>query len=159
MAQDVESCRARPVLDRPLLSPRRGAPWRGPRPAALGAHRLGPGHRRARALLLGALLVWSSTRHESGTAYLARHLVNTGIGMALAALVTRVDFRVLRAWAPWVYLVSRAGGLVLVLSPLGSTINGSHSWIQLPGGLLGAALRVGQDRPVRRSGRAPRRAA
>ena len=25
-------------------------------------------------------------------------------------------------------------GLVLVLSPVGSTINGSHSWIQLPGG-------------------------
>ena len=83
--------------------------------------------------LLGALLVWSSTRHQSGTAYLARHLVNTGIGMALAALVTRVDFRVLRAWAPWVYLVSVLG-LVLVLSPVGSTINGSHSWIQLPGG-------------------------
>ena len=83
--------------------------------------------------LLGALLVWSSTRHQSGTAYLARHLVNTGIGMALAALVTRVDFRVLRAWAPWVYAVSVLG-LVLVLSPVGSTINGSHSWIQLPGG-------------------------
>lgn len=83
--------------------------------------------------LLGALLVWSSTRHQSGTAYLARHLVNTGIGMALAALVTRVDFRVLRAWAPWAYLVSVLG-LVLVLSPVGSTINGSHSWIQLPGG-------------------------
>jgi rod shape determining protein RodA len=83
--------------------------------------------------LVGALLVWSATRHRSGSAYLARHLVNTGIGLVLAALVTRVDFRVLRAWAPWVYVVSVLG-LVVVLSPVGSTVNGSHSWIQLTGG-------------------------
>jgi len=83
--------------------------------------------------LIGALLVWSATRHQSGSAYLARHLLNTGIGLGLAAAVTRVDFRGLRAYAPWLYLASVAG-LVLVLTPVGSTINGSHSWIQLPGG-------------------------
>ena len=83
--------------------------------------------------LIGALLVWSATRHQSGSAYLARHLLNTGIGLCLAAAVTRVDFRGLRAYAPWLYLASVAG-LVLVLTPVGSTINGSHSWIQLPGG-------------------------
>lgn len=83
--------------------------------------------------LIGALLVWSATRHQSGSAYLARHLLNTGIGLGLAGAVTRVDFRGLRAYAPWLYLASVAG-LVLVLTPVGSTINGSHSWIQLPGG-------------------------
>jgi rod shape determining protein RodA len=83
--------------------------------------------------LIGALLVWSATRHQSGSQYLARHLLNTGIGMALAAALTLVDFRGLRAYAPWLYLVSVAG-LVLVMTPVGSTINGSHSWIQLPGG-------------------------
>ncbi len=83
--------------------------------------------------LIGALLVWSATRHQSGSAYLARHLLNTGIGLGLAAVVTRVDFRGLRAYAPWLYLASVAG-LVLVLTPVGSTINGSRSWIQLPGG-------------------------
>ena len=83
--------------------------------------------------LIGALLVWSATRHQSGSEYLARHLLNTGIGMGLAAVVTRVDFRGLRAYAPWLYLVSVVG-LVLVLTPVGSTINGSHSWILLPGG-------------------------
>ena len=133
MAQDVEQLPPGPVLDRPLLTRAvaRPAGARGPLPWARtdwGLAIAGLG-----LSLLGALLVWSSTRHQSGTAYLARHLVNTGIGMALAALVTRVDFRVLRAWAPWVYLVSVLG-LVLVLSPVGSTINGSHSWIQLPGG-------------------------
>jgi rod shape determining protein RodA len=83
--------------------------------------------------LIGALLVWSATRHQSGSQYLARHLLNTGIGMALAAALTLVDFRGLRAYAPWLYLVSVAG-LVLVMTPVGSTINGSHSWIRLPGG-------------------------
>ena len=83
--------------------------------------------------LIGALLVWSATRHQSGSTYLARHLINTGIGLGLAAAVTRVDFRGLRAYAPWFYLASVAG-LVLVLTPLGSTINGSHSWVRLPGG-------------------------
>ena len=83
--------------------------------------------------LIGALLVWSATRHQSGSTYLARHLINTGIGLGLAAAVTRVDFRGLRAYAPWLYLASVAG-LVLVLTPLGSTINGSHSWVRLPGG-------------------------
>ena len=83
--------------------------------------------------LIGALLVWSATRHQSGSTYLARHLLFTGIGLGLAAAVTRVDFRGLRAYAPWLYLASVAG-LVLVLTPVGSTINGSHSWIQLPGG-------------------------
>ena len=83
--------------------------------------------------LIGALLVWSATRHQSGSTYLARHLINTGIGLGLAAAVTRVDFRGLRAYAPWLYLASVAG-LVLVLTPLGSTINGSHSWVRLPDG-------------------------
>lgn len=83
--------------------------------------------------LIGALLVWSATRHQSGSTYLARHLINTGIGLGLAAVVTRVDFRGLRAYAPWLYLASVAG-LVLVLTPVGSTINGSHSWVRLPGG-------------------------
>jgi rod shape determining protein RodA len=83
--------------------------------------------------LVGALLVYSATRHQSGTAYLARHLFNTAVGVALAAAVTRTGYQWLRAAAPLLYLVAVAG-LVLVLTPVGSTVNGSHSWILLPGG-------------------------
>lgn len=81
---------------------------------------------------IGALLVWSSTRHSDGSGYLVRHLINTGVGISLAVLVVRTDFRAIRALAPWVYLVALVG-LVLVLSPVGSTVNGSRSWIQVPG--------------------------
>src|SRR5437763_6001867 len=46
---------------------------------------------------------------------------------------TPTDYPLLRIRAPFAY---GAGvlGLLAVLSPLGSTINGSHSWIMLPGG-------------------------
>jgi rod shape determining protein RodA len=113
-----------PRLDRPVL---RGGttPWArsdwGLVVAALGLS------------LIGALLVWSATRHQAGTAYLLRHLLNTVIGMGIAAAVTRTGYQLLRAAAPLLYLVSVAG-LVVVLTPVGSTVNGSHSWILLPGG-------------------------
>ena len=43
------------------------------------------------------------------------------------------DYRMLRVYAPFVYMLSLLG-LLAVLSPLGSTINGGHSWIVLPAG-------------------------
>ena len=83
--------------------------------------------------LVGALLVWSATRRSMAEALLVKHLVNLGVGLLLGAAVTLVDYRGLRAYVPVLYLASIAG-LVVVLSPLGSTINGSHSWIVLPAG-------------------------
>lgn len=83
--------------------------------------------------LLGALLVWSATQRTSGEALLVKHLVNLGVGMLLGGAVALVDYRGLRAYAPVLYVVSIAG-LLAVLTPLGSTINGSHSWIVLPAG-------------------------
>jgi rod shape determining protein RodA len=83
--------------------------------------------------LIGALLVWSATHRDAGAAYLVRHLLNTAIGVALAAAVTRTGYQLLRAAAPLLYLASVAG-LAVVLTPVGSTVNGSHSWILLPGG-------------------------
>ncbi|CAM4131359.1 FtsW/RodA/SpoVE family cell cycle protein [Janibacter anophelis] len=82
---------------------------------------------------LGALLVHSATRADSGSAYLVRHLLNLGIGGLLALFVVRLDRATLRALAPFVYLAGVLG-LVLVLTPLGAEVNGSRSWIRLPGG-------------------------
>ena len=72
-------------------------------------------------------------RLERGTALAVRHLVNAAIGIVLALAVVAVDVRWLRAVAPWVYLAGLLG-LVLVLTPLGETVNGSRSWLFLPGG-------------------------
>jgi rod shape determining protein RodA len=87
---------------------------------------------------IGSLLVWSATRARqinSGgdpDTFLIRHLINLAIGVVLAVVVTRFDYRLLRVYTPLVYLASVLG-LVLVLTPLGKTINGSHSWIVVGG--------------------------
>src|SRR3954451_8791579 len=88
-------------------------------------------------LTLGTLLVWSATaQHDALTggdpqAFLRRHLVNIAIGLVLCVLVAATDHRWVRILAPVVYVASLAG-LVLVLV-MGSTINGSRSWIVLAG--------------------------
>ncbi|MFI7699324.1 rod shape-determining protein RodA [Nonomuraea sp. NPDC049480] len=85
--------------------------------------------------VIGTLLVWSSTRTwaPGSTGLVKKHLLNEVIGVVLCAVVTMVDHRAVRAYAPLVFLVSLVG-LGLVLTPLGATINGSHSWILLGGG-------------------------
>ena len=86
---------------------------------------------------LGALLVWSATaaRHDltegDPNAYLKRQLVNIAIGVVLGVMVAATDYRWVRILAPLVYVASVVG-LLLVLV-MGSTINGSRSWIQLAG--------------------------
>ena len=88
---------------------------------------------------LGAVLVWSATRQRQldadldPQAFLQRHLANAAVGLVVAAATALVDPRSLQAYAPYVYVGSIAG-LLAVLSPLGSTINGAHSWIVLGGG-------------------------
>jgi rod shape determining protein RodA len=91
----------------------------------------------AALLAIGALLVWSATSARddlTGTdpnGYFKRQLVNIAIGVVLAVMVAATDHRWVRILAPLVYVASVIG-LVLVLV-MGSTINGSRSWIQLGG--------------------------
>ncbi len=88
-------------------------------------------------LLIGSLLVWSATAHNETlthghpAAYLQKHLVNIVIGMVLAAAVMVTDYRWVRILTPLVY-VGSVIGLLLVLV-MGSTINGSRSWLMLGG--------------------------
>ncbi|QFG21072.1 rod shape-determining protein RodA [Actinomadura sp. WMMB 499] len=90
--------------------------------------------------VLGAFLVRSATFHtllEQGgdpNGFVKRHGVNLLIGFVLGAVVSLLDYRLLRAYVPILYGLACAG-LVAVLTPLGATINGSHSWIVIGGGL------------------------
>jgi rod shape determining protein RodA len=119
---------------------------------------------------VGGLLIWSATREREialgldPQAFLKRHVINAALGLALGTAAALVDYRALRAYAPIVYGASCLG-LLAVLSPLGSTINGAHSWIVLPAGfqiqpsefaklaiVVGMAMllgekRDGEDRP------------
>jgi rod shape determining protein RodA len=88
---------------------------------------------------VGGLLIWSATREHQRAlgldpdAFLKKHIINACLGIGLGVAAALVDYRALRAYAPFVYGASCIG-LVVVLSPLGSTINGAHSWIVLPAG-------------------------
>jgi rod shape determining protein RodA len=99
--------------------------------------------------VVGVVLVWSATRASSGGTAALKQLVALAVGLACAAAVTRLDVRTVRAVAPVVYVLAVLG-LAAVVSPLGSTVNGSRSWIRLPGGmslqpseLMKVALAVG----------------
>ncbi|MCW2854632.1 MAG: rod shape-determining protein RodA [Marmoricola sp.] len=91
----------------------------------------------AAILVIGVLLVWSSTASNTAltgghpTAYLRKQLVNVVIGLGLGAAVFFTDRRWVRILAPFVYAGSICG-LLLVLV-MGTTINGSRSWLMLGG--------------------------
>jgi rod shape determining protein RodA len=88
-------------------------------------------------LTIGTLLVWSATFARDDltggdpSSYLKKQLVNIAIGIVLGVMITATDHRWVRILAPLVYVGSVAG-LALVLA-MGSTINGSRSWLVLGG--------------------------
>ncbi|WP_329387702.1 rod shape-determining protein RodA [Streptomyces sp. NBC_01716] len=88
---------------------------------------------------VGSLLVWSATRNRTdlnaGDPYhfFFRHILNTGIGLALMIGTIWLGHRTLRGAVPVLYGISVVL-VLLVLTPLGATINGAHAWIVLGGG-------------------------
>ncbi|MFD7817261.1 rod shape-determining protein RodA [Streptomyces sp. NPDC059785] len=89
--------------------------------------------------LIGTALVYSATRNRTelnqGDPYyfLVRHLLNTGIGIALMIGTVWLGHRTLRTAVPILYGIS-VFLVLMVLTPLGATINGAHAWIVIGGG-------------------------
>ncbi|MFJ4921932.1 rod shape-determining protein RodA [Streptomyces sp. NPDC088725] len=87
---------------------------------------------------IGSLLVWSATRNRTSLnggdpySFLFRHITNTGIGFALMIGTIWLGHRTLRGAVPVLYGLSVVL-VLLVLTPLGSTINGAHAWIVISG--------------------------
>ncbi|MEU3861153.1 rod shape-determining protein RodA [Streptomyces sp. NPDC028722] len=88
--------------------------------------------------LMGSLLVYSATRNRTelnqGDPYffLLRHLMNLGIGIALMIATVWLGHRALRNAVPMLYGLSVLLALV-VLTPLGATINGQRNWLVIGG--------------------------
>ncbi len=88
-------------------------------------------------LAMGTMLVWSATVARDDLtggdpeSYLKKQLVNIAIGVVLGVMIIATDHRWVRILAPLVY-VGSVIGLALVLV-MGSTINGSRSWLMLGG--------------------------
>jgi rod shape determining protein RodA len=89
------------------------------------------------ALLLsayGALMIYSATVRQQPTSgidpYLKKQLVYMVVGFAVLLAVSLFDYRYLRAFAVFVY-GGVVLGLLIVLSPIGSTQMGATRWIDL----------------------------
>lgn len=88
---------------------------------------------------IGTMLVYSATRNRTSLThgdqyyFLLRHLMNAGIGAGLAIGVVAIGHRRMRGIVLFYYVLAILG-ILAVLSPLGSTVNGAHSWIIIGGG-------------------------
>ncbi len=83
--------------------------------------------------LIGTMLVWSATRGADPRTYFVKQVLAIAIGLALLLGTAVLDYRRLRVYAPVLYGISILG-LIAALSPLGTPVNGSKSWITLPAG-------------------------
>jgi rod shape determining protein RodA len=89
--------------------------------------------------VLGCVMIYSASRSRlqqqgiSSTYFLERQIGFILIGCMLMALVMSIDYRKMRDMSPLLY-IAVIGALVLVLSPLGSSANGTQGWFPLPGG-------------------------
>ncbi|MEV0257243.1 rod shape-determining protein RodA [Streptomyces sp. NPDC050732] len=88
--------------------------------------------------VIGSALVYSATRNRTELvgddpyAFLLKHVMNIGIGLALMAGTIWLGHRTLRTAVPILYGIS-VFLVLLVLTPLGATINGAHAWLVIAG--------------------------
>ncbi len=77
----------------------------------------------------GLMVLYSAT--DGNQAELRRQVIFIGIAFIVMFVVAQIDVRVMRRWAPLMYLFS-LGLLVLVLF-FGSSSNGAQRWLDFPG--------------------------
>jgi rod shape determining protein RodA len=88
---------------------------------------------------VGTLVIWSATAPmllQQGLnphQFLLKQLLNIALGVVLLLVVSSLDARQLRLYAPILYGLSCLG-LLAVLTPLGSIVNGAKSWISIGAG-------------------------
>jgi len=89
-------------------------------------------------LVIGTLLVYAATRNWYAANgldpeyYLKRHFLNIVIGSLLAWGTTVIDYRLIRAYTPLLWIVGVIGLTAVLIPGLGVEVNGANAWIGLP---------------------------
>jgi cell division protein FtsW len=84
-------------------------------------------------LMLGLVILYSAGMATAGPKYMVTQLVWATLGAMACAIVTAVDYRVLRK-VVWILLVVSAVLLVLVLIPgIGKKVGGARRWLSVGG--------------------------
>ncbi|HEX4510446.1 MAG TPA: putative lipid II flippase FtsW [Burkholderiaceae bacterium] len=91
-------------------------------------------------LALGLVMVYSASvalpdsprfALYSSTHFLARQAVFIGIGFVCAFTTVQVPVAVWEKWAPWIFVLSMAMLLVVLIPHIGKGVNGARRWIPL----------------------------
>ena len=91
-------------------------------------------------LIMGTLLVYAATRNWYAANgldpeyYLKRHILNILIGSLLAWGTTVIDYRLIRAYTPLLWIFGVVGLTAVLIPGIGAEVNGSKAWIGLPFG-------------------------
>jgi len=91
-------------------------------------------------LIMGTLLVYAATRNWYAANgldpeyYLKRHIINILIGSLLAWGTTVIDYRLIRAYTPLLWIFGVIGLTAVLIPGIGAEVNGSKAWIGLPFG-------------------------
>jgi rod shape determining protein RodA len=89
---------------------------------------------------MGTLLVYAATRNWYAANgldpeyYLKRHILNILIGSLLAWGTTVIDYRLIRAYTPLLWIFGVIGLTAVLIPGIGAEVNGSRAWIGLPFG-------------------------
>jgi cell division protein FtsW len=91
-------------------------------------------------LALGLVMVYSATvalpdnprfARYTPTYFLMRHLASLGIGFVAALLVVQVPIAQWEKWAPYLFVASLLGLVVVLIPHVGLSVNGARRWIPL----------------------------
>lgn len=91
-------------------------------------------------LLMGTILVYAATRNWYAANgldpeyYLKRHIINIAIGCLLAWGTTVIDYRLIRAYTPILWILGVVGLTAVLIPGIGAEVNGAKAWIGLPFG-------------------------
>lgn len=86
---------------------------------------------------LGAVMIYSATSHRLEAAgmnpmhFVNRQMVALAIGIIAMVVVTAIDYRLYRVWAPVVYAASLV--MLVITASTGTTVNASRAWIVFGG--------------------------
>ena len=77
----------------------------------------------------GLMVLYSAT--DGNPAEMRRQVIFIGLAIVMMFVVAQIDIRVMRRWAPWMYL----GGLSMLVAVLfvGTKSNGAQRWLDFPG--------------------------
>jgi rod shape determining protein RodA len=86
-------------------------------------------------LVIGTLLVYAATRNWYAANgldpeyYLKRHVLNIVIGSLLAWGTTVIDYRLIRAYTPLLWILGVIGLTAVLIPGIGVEVNGANAWI------------------------------